>query len=325
MKNPDIGVLLLQLGTPDQPTTGAVRRYLAEFLSDRRVVDTPRWLWLPILHGIILRRRPARSAALYRKIWRDDGISPLLHYTKKQAAAVDAALGEKATIRFAMRYGNPGINVVLDEMMETGVQKLLVYPLYPQYSASTTGSCLDAVANYFADKRAIPTIRFAQPFFADPLYISALAQVVRKQVKPHEDPLYLFTFHGLPKRHAVEGDPYDRQCRATARLLALALGLDEGRWLLSFQSRFGREEWLLPATDEMLHRLPGDGEKRVVAVCPGFVSDCLETLEEIAETGKKDFLAAGGETFQTVPCLNDSHVWTEALINLVAAELNGWD
>ena len=324
MNRPTVGVLLLQLGTPDEPTPTAVRRYLAEFLSDHRVVDSPRWLWLPILHGIILRRRPPRSAALYKKIWRAEGTSPLLHFTRQQTAAVEAALGKQVKIGFAMRYGNPSIDVVMDEMLVAGVEKLLVYPLYPQFSASTTGSGIDAVHNYFAKKRSIPSIRFASPFHNNPLYINALAEQIKNQHKPNDDPFYLFSFHGLPQRHETEGDPYGNQCRTTADLLAKALNLPEERWQITFQSRFGNEPWLLPATDKILAELPGNGEKTVVAACPGFVADCLETLEEIAVTGKETFIAAGGENFQTVPCLNASPTWTDALTKMVSVELAGW-
>ncbi|MBF0453196.1 MAG: ferrochelatase [Magnetococcales bacterium] len=325
MQKKSVGVLLLQLGTPDEPTPSAVRRYLAEFLSDPRVVDLSRWLWLPLLHGIILRRRPPRSAALYQKIWRQDGLSPLLYFTQQQQKGVEAALGKEVMVRFAMRYGNPSLNKVLDEMMAAGVTRLLIFPLYPQFSASTTGSALDGVQRYFAQKRAIPTLRFAQPFYDHPLYIKALAKPINKNPTKKDKPFYLFTFHGLPQRHADEGDPYPDQCRITAEKLAKALSLPSDRWRLTFQSRFGRDPWLLPATDAELARLPAQGHTQVVAVCPGFVSDCLETLEEIAQGGEAHFLRSGGERFHCLPCLNDNPSWLSALSQMVAAELSGWE
>ncbi|MBF0357869.1 MAG: ferrochelatase [Magnetococcales bacterium] len=325
MSNHKIGVLLLQMGTPDAPTKGAVRSYLEEFLSDKRVVDTPRWLWLPILHGIILRSRPGKSAALYKKIWREDNnLSPLLHYTQEQKSGIEKILGHDSQVRFAMRYGNPSIEATLDEMLATGLEKLLVYPLYPQFSASTTGSGIDAVHNYFALKRSIPTIRFARPFYGNQLYIKALAKQITKQQKPGNKPFYLFTFHGLPQRHITEGDPYQTHCETTAQNLAKVLNIPSKRWRLTYQSRFGREQWLLPATGDTLAKLPAEGEKRLVVICPGFVSDCLETLEEIAIAGKKTFLDAGGEQFQAIPCLNDSPAWIAALSKMVKAELVGW-
>jgi protoporphyrin/coproporphyrin ferrochelatase len=325
MSKSTIGVLLLQMGTPDAPTKNAVKTYLAEFLSDPRVVDTPRWLWLPILHGIILRRRPARSAALYKKIWREDNnLSPLLHFTQQQTAGVEALLSRDIQTGFAMRYGNPSVTKVLDEMLDSGVEKLLVYPLYPQFSATTTGSGLDAISQYFAKKRSIPTIRFARPFYSNPLYINALAKQTKKHRKSKSKMFHLFTFHGLPQRHEDEGDPYASQCRITAKNLAKALNIPKEQWRITFQSRFGKEPWLKPATDETLAQLPNEGIKNLVVICPGFVADCLETLEEIAVTGKNTFLEAGGEQCHVVPCLNDSPAFIDALGKMIKAELVGW-
>lgn len=314
------------MGTPDAPSTAAVRRYLAEFLSDKRVVDMSRWLWLPLLHGLILRRRPQRSAALYKKIWRtENNLSPLLHFTQLQCNALKESLGEQANVRFAMRYGNPSVTDVLDELLACGVEKLLIFPLYPQFSASTTGSGFDAIHNYFSKKRSIPTLRFASPFHEHPLYIAAMAKQFLQQNITGDDLFYLFSFHGLPKRHEEQGDPYARQCKTTARLLAKELNLVQEQWQLTFQSRFGREEWLLPATDTELARLPTIGKKRLVTICPGFVADCLETLEEIAVEGKKIFMEAGGESFHYIPCLNGSKGWLTALDKIVRAELVGWE
>ncbi|MEO5362845.1 MAG: ferrochelatase [Magnetococcus sp. DMHC-8] len=322
---PATGVLFVQLGTPDAPTPAAVRAYLAEFLADRRVVDLPRALWLPLLHGVILRTRPQRSARLYQKIWRPDGLSPLLHHTRQQAHSVGVALqNEGIAVHFAMRYGHPAVAVMLQAMLEAGVQRALIFPLFPQYAAATTASVLDAVQGALATRRFIPTLRFAQPFFAHPGYIDAWCTRIRAQAALDQADCLLFSFHGLPQRHVDEGDPYHEQCLQTARLLAEALHLPAARWQVGFQSRFGREPWLQPATDQILAQLPAQGKKRVIMACPGFVSDCLETLEEIGERGQATFMAAGGEQFQLVPCLNDHPAWLTALAQMTREELRGW-
>ena len=323
--NPKTGLLFVQLGTPDAPTPAAVRRYLAEFLADRRVVDMNRALWLPLLHGVILRRRPQRSAKLYQKIWRGDGCSPLLYYSQQQAQAVGLDLqAEQIVVQFAMRYGNPALEVMLLALLDAGVERLLIFPLFPQYSAATTASVLDGVQAALAKRRFIPTLRFAQPFFAHPAYVEAWASQIRMVADLEQMDCVLFSFHGLPQRHVDEGDPYAVHCQQTARLLAEALHLSEDRWLLSYQSRFGREPWLNPATDLLLAQLPAQGKKRLLVVCPGFVSDCLETLEEIAISGKERFLAAGGKQFKLLPCLNDTAQWLTALTQMARQELLGW-
>ena len=323
---PETGVLFVQLGTPDDPTPSAVRRYLAEFLSDRRVVDLPRLLWWPLLHGLILRTRPQRSAALYQRIWRADGLSPLLHYTQQQAQAVGQALSAEkgVVVQFAMRYGNPSVAVLLEAMLGVGVERVLVFPLFPQYAAATTASVLDAVQAALARRRRIPTLRFAQPFFAHPGYIGAWSQQIRTQADLAQSDGLLLSFHGLPQRHVDEGDPYAVQCHQTARLLAAALDLPADRWQVTFQSRFGRDPWLTPATDHTLAQLPAQGKKRLVVACPGFVSDCLETLEEVALRGQEIFRQAGGEQFQMIPCLNDSQAWLTALAQMTREALQGW-
>ena len=322
---PETALLFVQLGTPDAPTPAAVRRYLAEFLSDRRVVDLPRLLWLPLLHGLILRTRPQRSAALYQHIWREDGLSPLLHYTQRQTQSVGLDLQPEAiAVHFAMRYGNPSVATVLQTLREAGVERVLIFPLFPHYSGATTASVLDAVQGALARSRFIPTLRFAQPFFAHPGYIDAWSEQIRTQSLLDQADAVLFSFHGLPQRHVDEGDPYGMQCQQTARLLADALHLAADRWRISFQSRFGREPWLTPATDHTLAQLPAQGKRRLVVVCPGFVSDCLETLEEVAMRGKEIFMAAGGERFQMIPCLNDSPRWLAALAQMARQELRGW-
>ncbi|MEO5378979.1 MAG: ferrochelatase [Magnetococcus sp. DMHC-6] len=321
---PSIGVLLVQLGTPQAPTPTHVRRYLAEFLSDPRVVDLPRLLWWPLLHGIILRTRPARSAKLYQHIWRADGVSPLLYHTQHLHQAVNEALHPNIAVGFAMRYGQPTLPKALDTLLAQGVESLLVVPLYPQYAASTTASVIDATYQHLAKRRFIPTLRFARPFFAHPTYLNALTQAITTTPGWSKEAFHLFSFHGLPQRHVNEGDPYATQCRKTAQLLATALKLPATQWRLTFQSRFGREPWLEPATNQTLAALPKEGVQNLIAICPGFVADCLETLEEIAMGGKKIFISAGGSQFTYIPCLNDHPAWTAALIHIIRQELAGW-
>ncbi|MBF0160824.1 MAG: ferrochelatase [Magnetococcales bacterium] len=322
---PKTALLFVQLGSPDAPTPAAVRRYLAEFLADRRVVDMHRAIWLPLLHGVILRRRPQRSAALYQHIWREDGHSPLLHYSRQQSQAVALALqADSIAVHLAMRYGNPALAVMLHALLDAGVERLLVFPLFPQYSAATTASILDGVQKALARRRFVPTLRFAQPFFAHPAYLEAWAEQIRSMALLEQVDCVLFSFHGLPQRHVDEGDPYGTQCQQTARLLAERLNLPEERWRLSFQSRFGREPWLNPSTEQMLAELPAQGKKRLLVVCPGFVSDCLETLEEIGMQGRARFLAAGGTDFHRAPCLNESAPWLTALTRMARQELLGW-
>ncbi|MBF0182942.1 MAG: ferrochelatase [Magnetococcales bacterium] len=323
--SPDTGVLFVQLGTPDDPGEAAVRRYLAEFLSDQRVVDLPRWQWLPILHGIILRSRPRHSAALYQQIWREDGLSPLLYYTRQQTEAVAAALlPQRIAVHYAMRYGNPSLPVLLQAMQQAGIERLLIFPLFPQFSAATNATILDAVQAAFASSRCMPVLRFAQPFFSHPAYLDAWQQQIIASADPGQFDQVLFSFHGLPQRHVDQGDPYARHCQATAQALAKRLGLAEDRWQLCYQSRFGREPWLLPATDQLLQQLPSQGMRNVLLVTPGFVSDCLETLEEIGVRGQESFLLAGGQHFHRVPCLNDTPAWLTALHHLTRQELAGW-
>ena len=321
------GVLLCNLGTPDAPTPAATRRYLAEFLSDPRVVEIPAAAWTPILHGIILRTRPKRSAAKYRAIWTEEG-SPLLVWSRKQAALLRGYLGERGhqvSVRLGMRYGQPSIAAQLDELKAEGCTRVLVLPLYPQYSGTTTASVIDAVGAWARQQRQVPELRFVNRFHDDPGYIRALAQTVQQHWQRHgRGGLLLMSFHGVPERTLQLGDPYHCECLKTARLLAERLALKEGEWRVSFQSRFGRAKWLEPATQHVLTELGAAGTARVDVICPGFVSDCLETLEEIAIEGRQDFQAAGGQELHYIACLNDHPAWIAALTELAQDHLQGW-
>jgi ferrochelatase len=320
-------VLLVNLGTPAAPETGAVRRYLAQFLSDPRVVELPRPLWLPILHGIVLRTRPAASAAKYRSIWTPQG-SPLAVWTATQAQALAAALrgaGHDVVVRHAMRYGEPAIGTEMDRLMQAGVTRVLMLPLYPQYAAATTGSAVDALSRWATRARHVPALRSAGDYHADPAYIDALAASLHShwQRQPPAERL-LLSFHGLPARSSALGDPYERQCQATARLLRERLQLAPERLLVTVQSRFGKARWIEPYTEPSLRALAAQGVRSVDVMCPGFAADCLETLEEIAQEGRAAFIAAGGQDFRYVPCLNDSPHWLQALTALALRELAGW-
>ncbi|MGE5466589.1 MAG: ferrochelatase [Ignavibacteria bacterium] len=318
-------ILLANLGTPEAPTAPALRRYLAEFLGDRRVVDLPRWLWLPILHGVILRTRPAQSALKYAKIWTAEG-SPLKVHTERQAKLLRGLLGEAGdkdiAVAWAMRYGEPAIGGVLDKLVRSGVKEVAVVPLYPQYAGSTTASVYDAVSAWRARNpealRLIPIRAYGE----HPGYIGALAASIREHWQTHGRPEKLImSFHGIPKRAVEQGDPYADQCGQTAELLAAALGLEPGAWQLTFQSRFGRAEWLQPYTQPTLEALAREGAKRVDVVCPGFVADCLETLEEIGMECRDAYLAAGGEEYRYIPCLNERPDWISALAAIAREQL----
>jgi len=322
------GVILLQLGTPDEPTPEALRRYLREFLSDRRVIDLNRAIWLPILYGAVLRTRPKMSAALYRKVWTPAG-SPLLVTTTAQAAALEqrltAAAGERIPVVVAMRYGRPSIADAVEQLTAGGVDRLLAFPMYPQYAGATTGSSLERLFEVVAPKRVVPAIRVVPPYFDDAGYINALAAVARDALAPRETlpGRLLLSFHGLPKRYVVEGDPYPEHCDSTARLLTRALNLSPEQIQVVYQSRFGREVWLQPYTDKTLEELGGAGVS-VAVMCPGFTADCLETLEEIRLRGAEQFHAAGGKDFVAIPCLNEHPVWLDAMATLALRELRGW-
>lgn len=318
---PCIGVLLVNLGTPDAPTASAVRRYLAQFLSDARVVEIPALLWQPILRGAILPTRPRKSAEAYAQIWTDEG-SPLAAITHRQAVALQDTLGETARVAHAMRYGAPAIGPAIDALMAAGCRRILIAPLYPQYCAATTATVVDAVTAHLATLRWQPALRFLPPYPADPAYIGALKASVTAGLAALDfvpDTL-VASFHGMPERTRALGDPYHDQCRATARLLAEALGRPVE---VAFQSRFGRAKWLEPATDATLARLGREG-RDVAVVAPGFAADCLETLEELAIRGKAGFAAAGGRHFAYLPCLNDSAAGMTMLEALIGRELAGW-
>jgi len=324
-----IGILICNVGTPNAPTPTAVRRYLAEFLSDPRVVELPRLLWLPILHGIVLRIRPRRSAAAYAAIWGGDG-SPLMAITKRQGAAIatamEARLPGRIEVVVGMRYGSPSIAAGLRRLRELNARKILILPLYPQYAAATTASLMDAVNDELLRWRWVPALRFIGDYHADKNYIEALAASVTNywMANKRADHL-LLSFHGTPQNSLVAGDPYHCHCHTTARLLAERLELDDERWDLSFQSRFGWQQWLGPYTETRLRQLAAAGVKRIDVLCPGFSADCLETLEEIAIRYAKVFSAAGGDSLRYIPALNDDEKHIAALVHLIECNIAGWD
>ncbi len=329
---PKTAVLLVNLGTPDAPTPSAVRRYLQQFLSDPRVVEIPRLLWWVILHGIILPFRARRSAKKYALIWTSAG-SPLKVYTAQQATmlqalfeAQDRVHGQADTIvAFAMRYGKPSVSHVLSQLKEQGCERILILPAYPQYSATTTASIFDAVFAHYATVRNVPELRLIKHYHEHSAYIEALRQSVQSHWNTHgrADKL-LMSFHGVPKRTLVLGDPYYCECHKTARLLAQALGLSESEYIVTFQSRFGKAEWLRPYTAPTLIEMAQHGIQRVDVICPGFTSDCLETLEEIAIEARREFLHAGGQEFHFIACLNDSPAWGRAMLSIVQQHMAGW-
>jgi protoporphyrin/coproporphyrin ferrochelatase len=326
-KGPRTAILLCNLGTPDAPDAAALRRYLAQFLGDPRVVEIPRAVWWPILHGVILRLRPAKSARKYAAIWTSDG-SPLAVWTEKQAKMLRGYLGERGhdvLVRPAMRYGTPAISTVLDELKSEGATRVLVLPLYPQYSGPTTASVVDAVGAWARRVRALPELRFVNHYHDDPGYIAALAKRVTDHWMMHGRPdRLLLSFHGVPKRTLLLGDPYHCECQKTARLLTERLGLAKEQVVVTFQSRFGKAQWLQPYTEATLRELAAQGVQRVDVMCPGFTSDCLETLEEINDEARHAFLSSGGKVFHYVACLNDLHEWIAALAGIAVTHMQGW-
>jgi ferrochelatase len=317
-----IGVLLINLGTPNSPEPGSVRLYLREFLTDPRVIEIPQLIWRPILHALVLTTRPRKSAHAYRQIWTEEG-SPLAAITARQASALAGAFGADVLVDHAMRYGKPAIAERIDALKAQGCERILLAPLYPQYCAATTATAVDAAFDHLARLRWQPAVRILPPYYREPVYIEALAELLRSEIAalPFEPQAVVASFHGMPQRTFELGDPYYLHCQETARLLGEELDTE---LILSFQSRFGRARWLEPATDRMLSGLPGKGITRVAIFAPGFAADCLETLEELAIRGRESFLTAGGEAFAYLPCLNDSGPGVAMLRSVIGRELEGW-
>lgn len=333
--SPQVGIIVAQLGTPDAPTAQAVRPYLREFLSDRRVIDYNPLFWQPILRGIILLTRPRRSARLYQRIWTDGG-SPLLVISQQQVAGLQVRLGENYRVVLGMRYGNPSLKDAVRTLEAEGINRIVVFPMYPQYSSTTSASIYDGVYEAAAGRRSpvtderkrfVPTLRFVHPYYRHPCYIAALCEQVRAAVRQHGAPdRYLFTFHGIPNRYIETGDPYRSQCETTARLLAEALALQPEQWHISFQSQFGPEKWLEPYTSEALESMGHQGVERLAVFAPGFVADCLETLDELGNEGREEFVAGGGKAanYHLISCLNDQSQWLDAMADIVRQETLGW-
>jgi ferrochelatase len=322
-----VGVLLVNLGTPDATDYWSMRRYLKEFLSDPRVIEEPRWKWWPILNLVILTIRPGRKGRDYDKIWnRERNESPLKTITRSQAEKLGKILGKTATVDWAMRYGNPSIPSRLEALREAGCDRILVVPLYPQYAAATTATVADKVFESLASMRRQPTVRFAPPYYDEPAYIAALAASLKSSLArlPFKPDVILASFHGMPESYVAKGDPYRAQCEETVRLLRKKLRMTDINLRLTFQSRFGTAEWLKPYTDKTVEALAGEGVKNLAIITPGFSADCLETLEEIAMENAAIFKAAGGENFAAIPCLNDSAEGMEVISSVVARELKGW-
>ena len=317
-----VGVLLINLGTPNAPEPGAVRLYLKEFLSDPRVVEIPQLVWQPILRGLILPTRPKKSARAYRQVWTEEG-SPLAAITARQAQALAGAFGEEVLVDHAMRYGRPAISGRIDALKAAGCERILIAPLYPQYCAATTATANDEAFLHLRRMRWQPAVRTLPPYHDDPAHIAALKAWLEQELAAlaFAPQALIASFHGMPERTLKLGDPYHCHCRKTARLLAEAMGRD---LMVTFQSRFGRAKWLEPATDVTLAALPGRGVTRVAIFAPGFAADCVETLEELAIRGRATFLAAGGEDFAYLPCLNDSPQGMEMLRSIIGRELEGW-
>lgn len=318
MRQTKTGILLANLGTPDAPTPEAVKRYLRQFLSDQRVVDTSPALWWPLLRGVILPLRAPRVAKLYQSIWMEDG-SPLMVYSKAQQQALAQRLPH-TPVALGMSYGSPSLESAVDELLASGVEHMVVLPLYPQYSCSTVAAVWDELARILARKRSIPGISFIRDYADDSSYIDALAKSVRDSFAQHSEPdLLLLSYHGIPQRYADEGDDYPQRCRDTTRELVSALGLPPEKVMMTFQSRFGREPWLTPYTDETLKMLAEKGTRHIQVMCPGFAADCLETLEEIAVQNREIFLEAGGKQYEYIPALNATPEHIEMMVKLTAA------
>lgn len=331
-----VGVLMAQLGTPDAPTAKALKPYLKQFLSDRRVIDYPPMLWQPLLRGIILNVRPRRSAELYARIWTGEG-SPLLVISRAQAAALQERLGDSYRVALGMTYGKPSIGSVMRGFADDGIDRILVLPMFPQFSSTTSACIYDAAYRAAAGampqwstqlKRNIPTLRFIEPYYAHPAYIAAMQSHLESQMAAMAErpDKIVISFHGIPRRHVESGDPYRQQCERTADLLAEAMGWGEDDWTLGFQSRFGPEEWLQPYTEDLLRELPGRGVERPLVFAPGFVTDCLETLDELGNEGREHFVEGGGDAdqYHLAPCLNSSPTFIDALAGITRDNAFGW-
>ena len=319
------GILLIQLGTPDAPTPAALKPYLRQFLSDPRVIEVPKLVWWPILHGYILRTRPAASAAKYARIWDPATGSPLMHYTKRQTEL----LGERfpgVPVRFGMMVGNPSVEKVVTEMIAAGVDRLIALPMFPQYSATTSASAADALFKALMGVRRVPAVRTVPPYYAHPAYLDAVAAVVRDDLArlPWKPDHYVLSFHGIPQEYAQRGDPYATHVVRTTRALVARLGWPRDRWTMTYQSRFGRKPWLKPYTDDVLTRLAGRGARRVFVALPGFTADCLETVDEIGHESAEVFRHAGGDELRACPCLNDHPAWIAAMERIVRNEAGEW-
>lgn len=324
-----MGVLVVNLGTPEAPETKPVRRYLAQFLSDPRIIELPRWLWNIILHGVILRVRPSKSAKAYEEVWSEETGSPLLSISQSQTQAIRTELqkrfGDDVVVELGMRYGNPSIDSAITKLEALNVRRLIILPMYPQYSGTTTASVFDAVAERMQRTRWIPELRFINQFCDHKAYVQALAATVRESwAENGRGDLLVTSYHGIPKRYLLSGDPYHCLCHKTSRLLAEELGIQPNEIRVVFQSRVGREEWLRPYCDETMKQLPGEGYKSIDVLCPAFSADCLETIEEISGENREYFEENGGERFQYIPCLNDRDDHVQFLSDLLVNHAQGW-
>lgn len=319
------GLLLIQLGTPDAPTRSALKRYLRDFLKDPRVIDVPRWKWWFILNLFILNTRPKLSAAKYARIWDPATGSPLLHYTRRQTELLQQAM-PNIPVRFGMQIGNPALGDVVGEMIEQGLDRLIVLPMYPQYSDTTTASATDSLFKVLMKTRRVPALRIVPPYYKHAAYLDAMTAVVRDELKrlPWQPDHFVYSFHGLPQKYVDAGDPYPDQVLATTRGLQERLQFPDGKWSQAYQSLFGRGEWLRPYTDDVLVNLAKNGVKRAFVMTPGFTADCLETIDEIGRESKEHFLASGGQELQNCCCLNDHPAWIDAMKTIVVDEGRGW-
>lgn len=324
-----IGVLIAQLGTPDEPTGRALRPYLKRFLGDPRIIEKPRWLWWLILNGIILNVRPKRSAALYARIWSPEYGSPLLHYTKRAAEVISErmrAVHPTIEVAFGMRYSSPTLEDAVDDLVARGCSKILLFNMYPQYSATTVATNYDAVFRHMLKRRNVPTLRVAEPYYAHAEYVDALAATINESLAKMDTPpeKLVFSYHGIPEEYVEKGDVYCCHCTETSRELIPKLNLPAENVIHTYQSRFGRDPWLVPYTDETINALAESGVKRIAVACPGFTADCLETLDEIGNEAREDFEERGGEHLELIPCLNDHPAWMDGMAQLIEKELGSW-